>query len=241
MKKIVLITAAFLMLLPLSVLAQRDEYLPLRMGSISFRIGGFFPSGSSDIWDFNTEDFILAVEDFNSYMIGCEFNWFASRLITLGFAIDYYKKTVGTEYRDYVYEDGSSIFQDLSLEIIPLTVTAKLTPLGNGSPSYGGRSGAPIVPWVGGGVGIYAFRYEEFGEFIDFSDFTIFEGDFLTESAAFGFHVAGGVVVPLGIDWDVFGEARYAVVKGDLSEDFLGYDPIDIGGLSAIFGFSYRF
>ena len=55
MKKIVLITAAFLMLLPLSVLAQRDEYLPLRMGSISFRIGGFFPSGNSDIWVIDVE------------------------------------------------------------------------------------------------------------------------------------------------------------------------------------------
>jgi hypothetical protein len=241
MKNVFILSVAVLILLPLTAIAQEDEYTPLRMGSISFRIGGFWPSANSDLWETNFTDLTLEKADFNNYMVGVEFNWFASRLLTLGVAVDYYKKTNSSNYRDYTDEYGNELMQDISLEVVPITFTAKLTPLGNGSPGYSGGRGSPIVPWVGGGVGVYAFRYEEYGEFIDFSDMSIIDGDFLTETAAFGFHVAGGVVVPIGFDWDVFGEVRYARVEGDLSEDFLGFEPLDLGGVSAIFGFSYRF
>jgi hypothetical protein len=241
MRKVLMLSAAVLMLLPLTAIAQDDEYVPLKMGTISFRIGGFWPSADSDLWATNFADLTLEKGDFNNYIVGVEFNWFASRMLTLGVAFDYYKKTNSSNYRDYTDQDGNELMQDITLEVMPITVTAKLTPLGNGAPGYRGGRGSPIVPWVGGGVGVYAFKYEEFGEFIDFSDFSIIEGDFLTESAAFGLHVAGGVVVPIGFDWDVFGEVRYAVVKGGLSEDFLGFEPLDLGGMSALFGFSYRF
>ncbi|HUX08353.1 MAG TPA: hypothetical protein VMX35_13690 [Acidobacteriota bacterium] len=240
MKNIMVLSVAVLMLLPLTAAAQ-DDYVPLKMGSISFRIGGFWPNADSDLWETNFADLTIEKADFNSYMVGVEFNWFASRLITVGVAIDYYKKTNSSNYIDYTDMEGNELYQDITLELVPMTATVKLTPLGNGSPGYRGGRGSSIVPWVGGGVGIYSYRYEEFGEFIDFSDMSIIEGDFITEDVAFGFHVAGGVVVPVGFDWDAFGEVRYSVVKGDLSEDFLGFEPLDLGGLTAMFGVSYRF
>jgi len=241
MKKMILLAVAAALLLPMGAAAQDSDYFPLKIGSVSFRIGGFWPSADSDLWNENFSLLTLTKEDFNNFIVGVEFNWFASRILTVGFAIDYYKKTVGSNYLDYTDDLGNELFQDISLEVVPITVTAKFMPLGNGSPGFRGGRGSPIVPWVGAGVGVYAFRYEEIGEFIDFNDMSIIEGEFLTEDGAFGFHVAGGVMVPIGLDWDVFGEARYAWVKGDLSEDFLGFDPLDMGGLSAVFGLSYRF
>jgi hypothetical protein len=240
MRNYFLMLAAAVLLLPICALAQ-EEWYPLKTGTISFRIGYFMPTGNSDIWDENTADLTYEVSDFNNYLVGIEFNYFATRHFTVGVAIDYYKKSINSNYRDYVDDQGYEITQDITLEIVPVTGTFKFMPLGNGSPGYRGQRGSSFVPWIGAGIGIYPFRYEEFGEFIDFSDMSIYDGDFITEATAFGFHFAGGVVVPVGFDWDAFAEFRYAVVKGDLSEDFLGFDPIDLGGAGFIFGASYRF
>ena len=241
MKKVFVLSVAVLVLLPFAAAAQEDDYAPLKIGSVSFRIGGFWPSADSDLWDTNFFDLTIEKADFNSYMVGMEFNWFATRMITVGVAVDYYKKTNSSNYVDYTDMDGNEIYQDITLDLVPITATVKFTPLGNGAPGYGGGRGTSFVPWVGVGAGVYAYRYEEYGEFIDFSDMSIIEGDFITEDAAFGLHVAGGVVVPIGFDWDVFGEVRYSKVEGDLSEDFLGFEPLDLGGLTAMFGVSYRF
>ena len=245
MKKLLLLTLASLLLLPMSAAAfddDDDEWFPLQFGSISFRVGGFFPQGESDIWTENVDTFTFEVSDFNNYTIGLEFNWFLSNLITLGFGFDYYSKTIGTEYRDFIGDDGAPILQELKLEVIPLTATVKITPLGNGSPGYNGERGSPIVPWVGGGIGAYNFSYSEIGEFIDFTDDSIFEAEFFIEDeTALGFHIAGGIVIPVGFNADFFGEARYAWAEGELGPDFLGFDPIDLGGFSFTFGASYRF
>lgn len=244
MKKYIIIMLALILALPLCVAAadDDDEWYPLQIGSISFRIGAFFPRGESDLWDENTTDLTFEVSDFNNFNFGVEFNWFMSRYFTLGFAVDHYSKTVSTEYRDYVGNDGYPIAQDISLDITPVTATIKFTPLGNGSPGYRGERGSPIVPWIGAGVGLYSFTYEETGEYIDFSDFSVFNADFITpEGVGFGVHVAGGLVIPITLEWDVFGEVRYAIAKGDLSDDFLGFEPLDLSGMSVHFGASYRF
>lgn len=245
MKRTLLSLIALMLLLPVCAAAQDDddEWFPLQEGSVSFRVGGFFPRGESDIWDQNLSDFTFELKDFNSFMFGVEVNWFMNRYITLGLAVDAYSKSVNTEYRDYVDSNDNPIYQKLKLTLVPITATVKFTPLGNGSPGYGGERGSGIVPWIGGGLGIYGFTYEETGDFIDFgNDMEIISGTFITdEEAAVGFHVAAGLVVPIGLTWDIFAEARYSWVEGELSEDFLGFDPIDLGGASFCGGVSYRF
>jgi hypothetical protein len=246
MKKKIVLMLAFLLLLPLSVSAldDDDDYLPLKRGSVSFRIGGFFPRGNSDIWEDNTYDLTYEVSDFRYFTVGMEVNWFLNRFITLGVALEYYSKSIATEYRDYIGADDMPVSQEIRLTMAPATGTFKFTPLGNGSPGYGGERGSSIVPWVGAGIGAYTFTYEEYGEFIDFSDpdLPIFEGWFIAEDeVALGYHFAGGIVIPIGFDWDVFGEIKYVFAEGDMGDDFHGFDPIDLGGLYATFGLSYRF
>lgn len=245
MKRTLISLFSLMLLLPVCAVAQDDDddWFPLQEGTVSFRIGGFIPRGESDIWEQNTQDFTFEVDDFKNFMIGVEFNWFLNKYLTVGFAVDAYNKSVSTEYRDYVDNNGDPIFQKIELTIVPITGTVKFTPLGNGSPGYRGERGTGIVPWIGGGVGIYPFTYEETGDFIDFDDdMNIISGTFITdEEAAVGFHAAAGLVVPIGLTWDLFGEVRYAWVEGELSEDFLGFDPIDLGGASFCFGASYRF
>lgn len=241
MKKILLFMLAAVMIAGFVQADDDDEWYPLQQGTLSFRLGGFFPSADSEIWQENIDTFTFEKEDFNSLSVGVEANWFVNNMITVGLAIDFYTNTQETEYRDFIEDDGSPIYQELKLSVTPVTATVKFTPLGNGSPGYGGERGSNFVPWIGAGIGLYAFSYEESGDFIDFDDDSIFTSVFLAEDTAFGFHVAGGVVIPINLTWDVFGEARYAWAKGDMGEAFTGFDEIDLGGASFHFGASYRF
>lgn len=244
MNKLLLLSLALMLMVPVAITAgeQDDEWVPLQQGTVSFRVGWFMPRGESDLWLENVDTFTYDVGDFDNYMIGIEFNWFLNNYFTVGAGFDYYNDKANTEYRDFIGDDGFPIQQSFELTAVPIFATLKFMPLGNGSPGYGGERGSPFVPWVGAGVTLVAFTYEEVGEFIDFTDDSIFEAQFLTEDeAALGFHVAGGLVVPIGLKYDVFGEVRYLWAEGDLGADFIGFDPIDLGGLSFHFGASYRF
>ena len=61
---------------------------------------------------------------------------------------------------------GRLIAQELKLRMAPITATVRFLPLG--------RSG-PVEPYIGGGVGFFNWKYSEVGEFVDFSDNSIFQ------------------------------------------------------------------
>ena len=143
-----------------------------------------------------------------------------------------YSKKVPSVYRDLVDIDGSEIEQDLRLRIVPLTATVRLLPLGRG---------APMQPYIGGGVAVLAWRYSEVGEFVDFSDFSIFRGTFVGSGTRAAPLVVGGVRFPIG-SLDVGGEIRYQQAEADLptSEGFAG-NTIDLGGVSYLMTLNIRF
>jgi hypothetical protein len=241
MKKL-LTVFAIMLLLPLTASAQDDNYRSAYNGTISIRIGTMSLAGDSDLWDENFDYLTYEMEDFDGSSFGMEYNWFMNDLVTLGFGFDYYSQSVSTEYRDYIADDGLPIYQNIDLNVVPLTVTVKITPFGNGAPKYGKNQGFAIVPWIGGGVGIYAFTYQEDGEFIDFWDDSIFNATFISDSeAAFGYHLAGGLVVPLSSKFDVFAEVRKFWAEGELGPDFEGFEPLDLSGITFIGGASIRF
>lgn len=245
MKKMLLLSLALMLMLPVVTTAGEqddDDWVPLQQGTVSFRVGYFMPRGESDLWLENVDTFTYEVGDFDNFMVGVEVNWFLNNYMAVGAGFDFYNDSVSSEYRDFVGEDGFPIEQNIELTTVPIFATLKFMPLGNGSPGYGGERGNPFVPWVGAGLTVVAFTYEETGEFIDFTDDTIFDAQFLAEDeAALGVHVAAGIVIPLDLKYDIFGEVRYLWAEGDLGEDFIGFDPIDLGGVSFHFGASYRF
>jgi hypothetical protein len=129
---------------------------------------------------------------------------------------------------------GNPIVADLKLRIAPFTATVRALPLGHD---------APIVPYVGAGVGVYAWRYSESGEFVDFVDNkTIFAGTFVGSGAAVGPVVLAGVRVPIGPMAPGF-EVRWQKAQGNLPglPDFEPGRVIDLGGLNYLFTFNIKF
>lgn len=206
-------------------------------GSLDLRGGGFFPSADSNLFVDDADLYQLAdgspleESDWAGWTGGIQFNQPVGRFVELGFSVDVYDRTLHTAYRDYVTDSGRDIFQTLQLDIVPVGFQVRLGPTRRG-----------LSPYVAGGVDLFYYKYEEFGDFVDFEDpnHPIIGDSFISEGVATGFHVAGGVRVPIGDDFAIVGEGRYQWAKDDMGDDFRG-NKIDLGGASATVGFNLRF
>ena len=194
--------------------------------AIGFTLGGFFPKGedsrvTGDVLFRDLDDLVFEVKDFAGGSVSGEWLFALGDFVEAGVGAGFYQRTVPSVYRDVVNDNGSEIEQDLKLRMVPFTATVRFLPFG--------RSGG-LQPYIGGGVAIINYRYSEAGEFVDFTDRSVFRDTFAASGTATGPTVLGGVRVPLGA-WDFGGEVRWQRAKGDLPSD-LGFagDKIDLGG-----------
>lgn len=220
MRRLTVATAVFVLaglLAPATSFAQQ---------SLNFYVGGFVPKGRTPhdrqdvLW--NNLDFLaFDIKDFNGGTAGAEYLVGLNEFVDAGLGVGIYKRTVPSVYADLVNSNGAEIEQDLKLRMVPFTATVRFLPFG--------RS-AGLQPYIGGGVAIINYRYSEAGEFVDFTDNSVFRDTFVGKGTATGPTVLGGLRVPLG-SWDFGGEVRWQRAKGDLPAD-LGFagDVIDLGG-----------
>jgi hypothetical protein len=215
--------------------------------TVNFNIGYFALRGvegrdSEDVLLPNLVDFAraedlapLKIGDFNHVTFGGEWLYGVSDYLEVGAGLGFYQRTVETVYADLVDEDGTEIAQDLKLRVIPVTATVRFLPLGR-------RSG--FQPYVGGGLGVFNFRYSEIGEFVDADGF-IFSNvtdPFVKKGSTVGPVIVFGVRAPIGEAFSVGGDFRWQDAKGDglLEEQFIR-DKIDLGGWTSSFTFGVRF
>ena len=182
----------------------------------------------------NLDDLLFDVGDFNGATVNGEWVYGVSDYLEVAAGIGFYQKTVPSIYRNFEDSDGSEIEQDLKLRIVPITATVRFLPLPRGS---------AVEPYIGAGVGFFNWRYSETGEFIDFSDGTIFRDTFSADGNAVGPVIVAGLRFPVGDVWTFGGEYRWQRAEGDTdsAESGLLADKIDLGGQSIGFTFHFRF
>jgi opacity protein-like surface antigen len=201
-------------------------------GGIEVRLGGFFPRAESNLFDDDQELYTVGKDDWRGFSAGAEYSFNVAPKVELGFHVDGYERKVNTVYRDFINDrNGDEIRQTLRLTIVPLGTSVRFVPLGRR---------APVSPYVTAGVDVFFYKYEEYGDFVDFDTQDIIADDFLSEGAAFGWHVAGGVRVPVGRDFAIVGEVRYQHARTNMNDDFRG-NRLDVGGTTATIGGRLRF
>jgi opacity protein-like surface antigen len=203
-------------------------------GNLDVRLGGFFPRAESNLFDDDAELYTVGRNDWRGFSGGAEFSWEVARNVEIGVHVDGYERKVNTVYRDFINDrTGNDIGQTLRLNIVPMGVSLRYVPLGKR---------APISPYIAAGPDIFYYRYEEYGDFVDFLGprRDIISDSFISEGAAFGFHVAGGVQVPVGRDFALLGEVRYQHAKTDMNDDFRR-NRLDVGGATVTVGGRLRF
>jgi outer membrane protein W len=213
--------------------------------TLSLQIGGFVPRGSQTtdgtiINDRDVNDVLAAdipfldfnLKDFNGPTFNGEWLFGVGDNIEAGLGIGYYSRTVPSVYANVVNSDGTDIQQDLKLRVVPFTATVRWLPMGR-------RGG--VVPYLGAGLGVFSWRYQETGQFVDTTDNSIFSGTFTGSGSTTGPVVLGGVRIPID-NWGIGGEIRYQHAKGNLPGDqgFAG-TTIDLSGFNYMFTINFRF
>jgi opacity protein-like surface antigen len=206
-------------------------------GSLDLRGGGFFPRADSNLFVDDAELYVrngqpLETSDWYNGIGGFQFNQAVAPLVELGFSVDFYQRTLQTSYRDFVTDSGREILQTLQLNMAPMAVQVRLGPTRRGQ----------ISPYIAVGGDLIYYEYEEYGDFVDFDDpqHPIYPDSFISQGVAPGFHVAGGVRVPIGDDFAITAEGRYLWATDDMSDDFRGNE-IDLTGASVTVGLNIRF
>lgn len=213
--------------------------------AVQFRLGYFMPQGDSDFWDETEDVFTLDASDFDDVVLGFSYVHPVSNNVEIGLNVDFFEESSRSAYRDWVDEFSFPIFHDADLSMVPLTVDVRFLPGGRYRLRPGGRQIAKPVFYVGGGVGLNFWDYEEEGDFLDFGfdPPEIFYDRFVDDGVAFEIHALAGVEIPLGRTTNLLFEGRYSVSNDDLAGDFAGLvnNDIDLGGTAIYGGLSLRF
>jgi opacity protein-like surface antigen len=211
-----LIVAA-LGLAPVPALAQQ---------AVSFSIGyntllGEDSRTDGDVLVANRELFAFEVDDFNGPTFGGEWTAGLGEYLEAGIGVAYSSRTVPSIYSDFVRPDGREIEQEFKLRVTPITFTARVLPFGRNT---------TVQPYLGGGLGLFNYKYSETGDFVDFSQGGAIGFDtFTADGTEAGLVLIAGVRVPAG-DKAAFGfEVRFNRATTDLPNEFLG-STLDLGG-----------
>jgi hypothetical protein len=224
---------------------------------VNFTLGGFVPRGgecvaancpdraSQDVLANNLDFFAFNVKDFRGPTIGAEYLVGLGNSFEAGLGVGFYSRNVPTVDLGFLNVDGSELEQNLKLRVIPFSATVRWLPMGR-------NNGLGIQPYVGAGVGVFAWRYTESGQFSVPSNTPcppgvagpcrdIIEDTFVGSGSVAGPVVLGGVRFPIG-PAAVGGEIRWQKAEGDLpeSEGFSG-SKIDLGGFTYNFTIGFRF
>ena len=220
MKKLaVLIILSLLMIISLPLNARR--YKHAKNQSVNLKIGLFQPYMDSDLWDINMENLALNKQDMQALYYAVEYERFFSPVLSFSLEGGYYYKEHNSAYKDYEYDDGSPIYQSLALRISSVELNLKIYPIGHRR---------VFTPYAGGGVGIYAWRYEQWGDFINFEDGTVEEGYAETKAYTPSFNVRAGFAFKISREVGVSFEAKHIYLKGELSSLFEGFEKLDMTG-----------
>ena len=257
MKRHLILTAAALILIPALAFPN----------IMSVRGGYYFPraSGGPDgLWQIEFDQMSFKRNDFSATYIGFSYEYFVSKQLSLEFSIDTYSKRKAGYYMDYVgytfdegdfafpadlYEGDFDISHGFNVSVTPLQVSAKILPLGRRN---------RIIPYIGGGVGVYFWSVSLRGYMVDFNDEWFYDDPDLGEvpiygiaptdaregsRVTFGYHAFAGLMVPIGNRITVSAEVRYHAANGKFRSDsaFVDFENFDIGGTAITAGLNYWF
>ncbi|OYV72236.1 MAG: hypothetical protein B7Z72_05210 [Gemmatimonadetes bacterium 21-71-4] len=121
-----------------------------------------------------------------------------------------------------------------------MSLKAYLAPRGR---SIGRLAWVPngVAPYVGVGAGTMWYSFRQGGDFVDTTTTNVFSDVFRSSGWTPVAHLFAGsdFAIRPGMAFNV--EARYEFARGTLSQDFVGFNRIDLSGVSMMAGLTFRF
>ena len=199
-------------------------------------------TGGSDIFDFIREQLTIDKGSLNGPSFALDVGIALNDRMDVVTGLDFSKGQTFSEYRAYVDNNLLPIEQTTSLKQTSLTgsVRVALTPRGRGISRLAWVP-ASIVPYAGAGGGVMWYTFEQFGDFVDYADLSVFGDTFNSSGATPTAHAFGGVDLQMYRRLFLAVEARYVWAAGELDTDFVGFDPIDLSGFRFAAGINLLF
>ncbi len=211
--------------------------------SIGVRGSLFRPGANSDIFDFITDQLLLEKSDFNTGSFGAEFALSLTPRLDIVGAFDMNGVNRPTEDRDEeeLLSNGTRVPIQSVTELQQHNFTGtSLIPRGRAVSRLAWIPNT-IVPYVGAGGGYGKYQLQQNGDFADFVDHHIFTDTFRSDGWAPTFHLLGGTDIRVARHLLLSLEGKYSWQKADLSQDFIDFEPIDLGGFRFGAGIHFAF
>ncbi len=220
-------------------------------GSITLRLGMLFPRAHSDIFNEAFDTLSLSHSAFRSLSGSGELSWRVGRQLDAMLALGYARRTADSHYRHFFEYDSAGnqmdIFQSTTLIEVPITVGVKTYLVERGR-QIGHFAYIPtrVTPYVGLAGGFVWHRFHQVGDFINFTagdpqnrplDFADLESEGFSPTL----QALVGTDLMITRKAAVQLEARYSWSSANMGQMYQGYDRLDLAGLQATIGLSWRY
>jgi hypothetical protein len=200
--------------------------------SLNLKVGLLYPSQNSDLWQINRENLATTKSDLLNAYYAAEYETPVGRYATVAIEVGSYSRTRHTEYRDYEHTDGTPVYQNFSLRLTPIEGTLRIYPNGHRR---------DFCPYLGLSAAVYAWTFEQWGEFINMQTGQVTEGNAITRTFAAGFAARAGILLRMQRNIGLTVEGKYNYAKGQLSGDFDGFELFDLSGFTGTVGLNFYF
>jgi hypothetical protein len=225
---------------PVADTGSRDFWFGPPRGSVGFRGNWLFARADSDWYSFVTDQLTLDRKDFNAPGFAVDVGFALGRRADAVIGVDFSRASHVSEYRHFVDNNRLPISQTTQLRTVGLTGSVKYMLTGRGLEvsrlAYVPRQ---VIPYVGGGGGVLHYDLNQFGDFVDFVDSSVFGSSFKSAGWA---PLAQGFA---GVDFRVLKrlyltlDGRYQWARASLGSTWLDFDPIDLAGFKLAAGISF--
>ena len=211
------------------------------IGTWGVRGGVNLASANSDVFAFVTDQLTLDRSDFNAPAVGTNIAIRLSGANDIVLDVGYSTVSRGSEFRHWVDQNDQPIEQTTSLRRIPITLGFRHYVTSRGR-SVGQFAWIPSRRslYVGLGAGIMEYKFHQVGDFIDFTTLNVFHDEFTSQDWTAVAQANAGLDLALGDFVLLNTEARYSWAKAPMSSDYVGFNRIDLSGVSVTAGFSFR-
>ena len=210
--------------------------------SFTIRTGYDIANANSDVFSTVTNELTLNKSDFSSPTIATDLGFRLNDNVDAVLGLGYSRSAAQSQVRGWLDNNNLPIQQSTSLTRIPLTMSLKayLEPRGH---AIGRLAWVPakFAPYVGGGAGTMWYSFRQGGDFVDTTTTNVFSTVLESSGWTPTAHLFAGSDFALTPSTALTVEARYTWANATLGQDFIGFNRIDLSGVSLTAGLTFRF
>ncbi len=213
------------------------------IGSFTINGGYAHANAGGALFSQVTNDLSVNKSDFSGATFGADLALRVAPRFDVVLSTSYAGTSTPSNYRQLVDENNQEITQVTDFTRVPVMLSARayLQPRGREVGKFAWVP-ARFAPYVGVGAGAMWYKFRQHGDFVDYENNNVFPADISSSQWTPAGQVLAGLDFTLTPHIAINGEAKYLWANAKLNDNtFLGYDRIDLSGLSTTLGLTFRF